>query len=72
LRLDNEGIEKLVNQYDNDAKAIREELLKMCWYMRGGMSYSEAQNLTMEERSIIVKIIEENLETTKNTQLPFF
>lgn len=40
--------------------------------MRGGMSYSEAQNLTMEERSIIVKIIEENLETTKNTQLPFF
>jgi hypothetical protein len=72
LRLDNEGIEKLVNQHDNDAKAIREELLKMCWYMRGGMSYSEAQNLTMEERSIIVKIIEENLETTKNTQLPFF
>jgi hypothetical protein len=36
------------------------------------MSYSEAQNLTTEERSIIVKIIEENLETTKNTQLPFF
>jgi hypothetical protein len=72
LRLDNEGIEKFVNQYDNDAKAIREELLKMCWYMRGGMSYSEAQNLTTEERSIIVKIIEENLETTKNTQLPFF
>jgi hypothetical protein len=72
LRLDNEGIEKLVNQHDNDAKAIREELLKMCWYMRGGMSYSEAQNLTTEERSIIVKIIEENLETTKNTQLPFF
>jgi hypothetical protein len=72
LRLDNEGIEKLVNQYDSDAKAIREELLKMCWYMRGGMSYSEAQNLTQEERSIIGKIIEENLETTKNTQLPFF
>lgn len=72
MRLDNEGIEKLVNQHDNDAKAIREELLKMCWYMRGGMSYSEAQNLTQEERSIIGKIIEENLETTKNTQLPFF
>lgn len=72
MRLDNEGIEKLVNQYDSDAKAIREELLKMCWYMRGGMSYSEAQNLTQEERSIIGKIIEENLETTKNTQLPFF
>ena len=72
MRLDNDDIEKFVNQYDNDAKAIREELLKMCWYMRGGMSYSEAQNLTTEERSIIVKIIEENLETTKNTQLPFF
>ena len=72
MRLDNEGIEKFVNQYDKDAKAIREELLKLCWYMRGSVSYSEAQNLTTEERSIIVKIIEDNLETTKNTQLPFF
>ena len=66
------GIEKFVEQHDNEAKAIREELLKMCWFMRGGLSYAEAHLLTSEERSIIGKLIEDNLETTKNSGLPFF
>ena len=66
------GIEKLVVQYDKDAKAVREELLKVCWYMRGSISYAQALMLTIEERTIIGKIIEENLETTKNSGLPFF
>ena len=54
------GIEKLVEQYDKDAKAVREELLKVCWYMRGSISYAQALMLTIEERTIIGKIIEEN------------
>jgi hypothetical protein len=66
------GIEKLVEQHDKDAKAMREELLKVCWYMRGSISYAQALMLTIEERTIIGKIIEENLETTKNSGLPFF
>lgn len=66
------GIEKLVEQHDKDAKAVREELLKVCWYMRGSISYAQALMLTIEERTIIGKIIEENLETTKNSGLPFF
>ena len=40
--------------------------------MRGGLSYAEAHLLTVEERSIIGKIIEDNLETTKTSGLPFF
>jgi hypothetical protein len=66
------SIEKLVEQHDKDAKAMREELLKVCWYMRGSISYAQALMLTIEERTIIGKIIEENLETTKNSGLPFF
>ena len=72
MQLDLAGIEKLVEQHDKEAKAIREELLKMCWFMRGGLSYAEAHLLTVEERSIIGKIIEDNLETTKTSGLPFF
>jgi hypothetical protein len=72
LQLDNSGIEKLVAQHDKEAKAIREELLKMCWFMRGGLSYAEAHLLTSEERSLIGKLIEDNLETTKTSGLPFF
>jgi hypothetical protein len=40
--------------------------------MRGGLSYEEAYYLGAEEREIIAKIVEENIETTKKTQLPFF
>lgn len=72
MYLDAEGIEKFVAEYDKDTKALKEDLLRACWFMRGGLTYSEAQNLTPDERGYIAKLIEENLETTKNTQMPFF
>ena len=53
-------------------EAIKEELLRMCWYMRGGLSYIEAFNLDQSERKLIGKIIDGNLETTKTTKMPFF
>ena len=37
-----------------------------------GLSFSEAMNLSPEEREIVGEIIKENLETTKKTGLPFF
>lgn len=44
----------------------------MCWYMRGGLSYDDAMMLSQSERMIIADIIKSNLETTKETRLPFF
>lgn len=72
MNLDTEGIVKLINDYDRDSKAIKQELLKMSWFMRGGLSYDQAHLLTPDERLIISKIIEEHLETTKESGLPFF
>jgi len=40
--------------------------------MRGGLDYNHAHLLTPEEREIIGKIVEEHLETTKESGLPFF
>ena len=59
------------NSLDKEARAIKKDALKLCWYMRG-LSYSEAMNLSWEEREIIGEIVKENLETTKKTGLPFF
>jgi hypothetical protein len=56
---------------DKEAKAIKKDALKLCWYMRG-LSYSEAMNMSWEDREIVGEIIKENLETTKKTGLPFF
>ena len=57
---------------ETETKAIKLDLFKMCWYMRGGMSMTEAYLTDVDDRSIIADIIKENLETTKETQLPFF
>jgi len=72
LYLDNTGIDRVVKEYEKDTKALREELFKLCWYMRGGISISEAFMLTMEDRIIIGALIEENLKMTKDSGLPFF
>jgi hypothetical protein len=60
-----------VEKLDKEARLIKKDVLKMCWYMRG-LSYSEAMHLSYEEREIVGEIIKENLETTKKTGMPFF
>jgi hypothetical protein len=40
--------------------------------MRGGLSYSDAMMLSHTDREIISKIIDDNMETTKKSGLPFF
>lgn len=72
MYLNHERIEGLIKEFEKDTKAIKEDLLRMCWFMRGGLTYSESLMLTMEERELIGKIINSNLETTKETQMPFF
>lgn len=72
MYLDLEGIDKLVKGYEEDTKAIREELFRLCWFMRGGLSFTEAFLLSPEDREIVAKIIESNLTATKETQMPFF
>jgi hypothetical protein len=56
---------------DKEAKDIKKDVLKICWYMRG-MSYSEAISMSHEDRMIVGEIIKENFETTKKSGLPFF
>jgi len=72
LSSDNKSIAQMLEKFDKDSKALKKNLLKMCWYMRGGLTYDEAIMLSYEERSLINQIIEENLETTEKTKLPFF
>lgn len=72
MYLNIEEVENLVKTYDNSTKALKEELLKLSWFMRGGLTYDQAHLLTPDERQLISKIIEEHLETTKESGLPFF
>lgn len=61
-----------VKRFEGEQKEIKHELMKICWYMRGGITLDEAFCLTYEDKQIIGNIIKENLETTKKTGMPFY
>jgi hypothetical protein len=62
----------MVDQMEKESNSIRQEALQMTWYMRGGINYDQALQLSVTERQLISKLIKENLETTKKSGLPFF
>lgn len=72
LTLTHDEISKYVDQMEKETNEIRQEALKLCWYMRGGINYDQALQLSTTERDLISNIVKENLETTKKSGLPFF
>ena len=72
MSLDNESIAEMLNEFEKDSKALKTTLLKMCWYMRGGMSLEEAWTLGPQDRELVSELIKDNLKTTEETKLPFF
>jgi hypothetical protein len=40
--------------------------------MRGSLSFTEAYETTNEDREVIIKLIEDNLETAKRLNQPFW
>jgi hypothetical protein len=57
---------------EKECNIIKKNALKFSWYMRGGASYEDVLNMSPQERIALGEIIEENLEITKKSQLPFF
>lgn len=70
LALSPPEIEAYVKQLEKESNAIKEELLRVTWYLRGGLTYEQALNLSYEERKICQKIIKENIEFVRKTHLP--
>ena len=72
LTMSSQDMLNYFNQLDRESKALKEEVIKLCWYMRGALSYDEGMLLSAEDRSQIAKLVKENLETAKKTGMPFF
>ena len=60
---------EFLESMEKSSKALKQEILTLCWYMRGSISYDEAMLLSFEERTIIEGIIKSNLEATKKSGL---
>jgi hypothetical protein len=72
LRLGPEGVQKLLDDMEKDCESIKKNALSLSWYMRGGASYEDVLNMSATERNAINELVEEHLETTKKSQMPFF
>lgn len=65
-------IEKLTDSMVKEIDELDRNALKMSWYMRGGVSYSDIMNMTTKQVDALNSVIDENLETTKKSKMPFF
>jgi len=61
-----------VENMDQEAAAIKQNCLKLSWYMRGGITYDQTMMLSPDERRMISELAKENIETTKKSGLPWF
>ena len=61
MTLSLEEIDQIAKDLEEESKAIRKQLYKMAWYMRGSLNIEQAFMLDYNDRMIISDIIEENL-----------
>jgi hypothetical protein len=57
---------------DREVEAIKQEIYRCSWFMRGGVTAENLFSVDVRDIEIIQKIISQNLETTKDSGLPFF
>ena len=69
--MDYHEIEPYLISFDTGAKMFKENLFRISWYMRGGVTVNDLMFLySHEDRELISKIIKENIEITEKTQMP--
>jgi hypothetical protein len=44
----------------------------LAWYLRGGATYDDVMQMSIQERQMISDLAKENIDTTKKSNLPWF
>ena len=70
--MDYNEVVALIDDYENQARAVKRLCFKLAWHMRGGITMEEMYNSSHNDRILISELIEENLKTTKESGMPFF
>lgn len=69
MTLSNEEVINMLDDYDRETKALKKYIYKLVWYMRGGINLDQMFEIGYQDREIINKLIEDNIETTNKTGL---
>ena len=69
--MDSDSVVKMVDQMEKDVIGIRQEALKMSWYMRGGVTLQDLLHIySSEDREILYKVIQDNVDLTIQAKMP--
>lgn len=72
MHLNRDEIKTMTDSMETERMDIPFNAQKIAWYMRGGVDFTDIMNMSTQEIDNLNKIIDDNLETTKKTKLPFF
>ena len=62
-----EEVTEVLQEYASEARAIEQSLVRITWYMRGGVDIDQAYRMTYRQRKYAMKLIEENIERTSKS-----
>lgn len=66
--MSNQEIGEELERLENESNQLKDAVINICWWMRGGITHQEAWNLTDKERSMVNDLIKNNLETMKKNK----
>jgi hypothetical protein len=72
LTLNNQEIAEYVESLEKESKALIKQIYTLAWHMRGGMTLDEAFQISFSDREIVMELIKEHMEVTKESHLPYF
>ena len=72
MTLNNQEIAEYIESLEKESKALIKQLYTLAWHMRGGMTLNEAFQISFSDREIIMELIKEHMEVTKESQMPYF
>lgn len=72
MSLDPHDLLKYINSLENETKDLKLNVYRLGWFMRGSFSYEDLMfHISHDDKEILNKIIEQNLDTAAKTNLPF-
>tara|TARA_B100002003_G_C13906653_1_gene441433 strand:+ start:319 stop:534 length:216 start_codon:yes stop_codon:yes gene_type:complete len=66
---DKSEVLKYLQSLQQELRDIEKQVFEICWYMRGGISLTEAWSLSFDQRTTVMEIINSNIERTKSSGL---
>ena len=55
---------------EGQCKQLKHTIGKICWYMRGSISWEQAWELSFEDKKIISEFLKDNMERFKGSMTP--